>query len=97
LALYIFVPFIFWEKIIPKKNDKKALVIQILIFSVLIITLIFLKLFIHTIAGVLWWMPNNWYGSFIFNLPIYGVTLAFVLPISILVYQPMQKLIISRI
>jgi thiamine transporter ThiT len=54
--------------------------------------LVFLKLFLHTVAGVLWWMHGNWWGSFIFNLPIYGVTLGVALPISIIVYRPLQKI-----
>ncbi|MDR0739320.1 MAG: hypothetical protein LBF00_00300 [Mycoplasmataceae bacterium] len=88
LALYIFAPFIFFDKCV--KLNKTWL--QLVLFSFLITLLIFLKLLIHTIAGVLWWTLNNWYGSFIFNLPIYGVTLAFVLPISIIIYKPIQKL-----
>jgi hypothetical protein len=89
LALYIFVPFIFWDKIVGKKN----LPWQIIIFCVLLIGLIFLKLFIHTVAGYLWWMPNDWYASFIFNLPIYTITLGITLPISIIIYRPIQKMI----
>jgi hypothetical protein len=44
---------------------------------------------------VLWWTPNDWYGSFIFNLPIYGVTLAIVLPVAIIIYRPIVKMIQS--
>jgi thiamine transporter ThiT len=66
---------------------------QLIAFSVLMIALVFLKLFIHTVAGVLWWTPGEWFGSFIFNLPIYGVTLAVCLPVSIIIYRPMQKVI----
>ncbi|MDR1235018.1 MAG: hypothetical protein LBJ97_02925 [Mycoplasmataceae bacterium] len=96
LALYIFVPFIWFDKLVNllKRNQNKmfSTIMQIVSFSLLMISLIFLKLFIHTIAGVLWWTPNNWYGSFIFNLPIYGITLTVALPISIIIYKPLQKL-----
>jgi hypothetical protein len=95
LSLYIFTPFLFWNQII-KIVKKKSIPIEMLLFSSLITLLMILKLFIHTLAGVLWWIPNNWYGSFIFNLPIYGVTLAFVLSICIIIYRPMTKMMLEK-
>jgi thiamine transporter ThiT len=95
-AFYIFLPMIFINKYIDWSDDKlspkKAFVTQMLIFGFSIIAGVFLKLFIHTVAGVLWWTPGQWWGSFIFNLPIYGVTLAVALPVSLLVYKPLMKI-----
>jgi hypothetical protein len=96
LSLYIFVPFAFWNRFFKNKNDKKSLPLELFCFGTLMTILVFLKLFIHTLAGVWWWMPNNWYASFIFNLPIYGITLVVCLPVSIIVYRPIKKIILIK-
>lgn len=92
LALYIFLPFIYFDLIINSvnkliKSSKKKMMTKLIIFGLMIIIIIFIKLALHTIAGKIWWSPaNSWYASFMFNMPIYVSTLSIVLPISLIVY-----------
>jgi thiamine transporter ThiT len=101
LALYIFLPIIFVSKYIDwsdqKLSPRKSLGTQMAIFGSCMIVGIAIKLFIHTVAGILWWTPGEWWASFIFNAPIYGVTLAVALPVSLLVYKPLMKIRSSQI
>lgn len=97
LPLYIFLPFIAFSKFVDysnqwKKNKKVIISVQILIFSFCFILGILIKLLVHTLAGYWWWTPGQLSGSFIFNMPIYLITLAIDLPIGIIVYIPLMKL-----
>jgi hypothetical protein len=96
VALYIFLPFIYFDCLVVliNKRLKKPiyqLITGMISFSLILIALIFLKLFIHTIAGIWWWTPGKWWGSFMVNLPIYGVTLAIDLPVCLLTYPTIRK------
>jgi hypothetical protein len=59
LALYIFLPFIYFDLIIKGinkiiKSPKKNMLVQLIIFGSMIVITIFIKLAIHTIAGKVW-------------------------------------------
>jgi hypothetical protein len=92
LALYIFLPFIYWDliaKLINKliKKPKISMLVQIIIFGFMIGCIVLEKLAIHTIAGKIWWTPSDtWYSSFMFNMPIYIATLGIILPVGVVCY-----------
>lgn len=101
LAFYIFIPMFFlneiWKAIETKlekkaNKDKVLLSLKFITFIVFFIFCVAIKLTIHTIAGAIWWLPGDWKGSFIFNLPIYGATLLIDLPLAIIIFKPIIDL-----
>jgi hypothetical protein len=101
-ALYIFLPFIYFDVVVRwinsfTKSSKKSMVYQLLIFSFMLTVIMLEKLGLHTVAGKIWWFrgdtnynPNDpaysWMAAFMFNLPIYAITLGIILPIGIVAF-----------
>ena len=98
VALYIFLPFIYFDVIVKwinriTKSTKKSMVLQLLIFALMLTIIMFEKLALHTLAGKVWWLPaGTWYASFIYNLPIYAITLGIILPVGLVVYPSLIQL-----
>ncbi len=88
LAIWCFFPFLFGNAIIKKfdsKNLSKRL--RLLVFSLLFIFSWMLKLFLHTLAGYVWWTDNDWIGSLFINLPIIFTNILITIPIFILIFN----------
>lgn len=98
VALYIFLPFIYFDLIVNGlnktiKSRKTSMFLQILIFCLMLIITVFEKLALHTIAGKMWWLKSDsWYASFIYNLPIYAITLGVILPLGLVCYPSLIQL-----
>ena len=88
LAIWCFFPFLFGSKIIEKLNAKKyGDRIQLLVFSTLFILCWLLKLFLHVLAGYLWWTNHDWWGSMLINFPIMFTNILFTIPIFVLLFN----------
>lgn len=65
LVFYIYILLWFVDFVNP--SNKK---LYIIMFFILLITLTFIRMIIHMIAGIIWWTNNNIFLSFIINLEI---------------------------
>ncbi len=87
-SIWCFFPFVFGNYIINKLNkykNKKNL--KLLVFSIIFIFCWIIKLVLHTIAGYFWWTNQNWFGSFLINLPIIASNILLTIPVFILIFN----------
>lgn len=84
--LFFIIIAITWT-LLQKKNK-----ITLNIGLILAIILAYLvKCILHIIAGFYWWTPGDWMASFLINIQIIGLNLAFQLPISIIIINIIIK------
>ncbi len=98
LSLYVFFPIIYFPSIITiltKKvnGNKNKLIVELVFLTILILILFNIKLVIHVIAGVIWYVNGNWYASLVINLQIIYIDFAVCIPIVLLCYPSLRKLI----
>jgi hypothetical protein len=103
LALYIFIGFIYFDKLVKVvnkliKNKKANLTCQVICFAIILFICFCIKLLIHIFSGVQWYIGDhdlsnikNWYAAFTINLLIIVVNFSVNLPLGILLYMPINK------
>lgn len=103
LTYWIFIPLVFFpnlSKIIfnhdyfsnSKKNQKFQKFLIVFAFSVLLLFLYCIKLFIHIWAGVVWWTNGDWSFSALLNAQVILGSFAICLPFGLLAVLPILKL-----
>ncbi|MGL4343043.1 MAG: energy-coupled thiamine transporter ThiT [Metamycoplasmataceae bacterium] len=101
LAIYCFFPCFFFfeiEKMIFFKQYKKNEILKFFIFISLFILSWIIKLFLHVLAGKLFWLSDqNWLTSFIFNIEIIGVNILITLPLFTILLPKIRKIILLSI
>lgn len=103
LTYWIFIPLIFFPslyKIIfnhdyfsnSKKNQKFQKFLIVFAFSIFLLVLYCIKLFIHIWAGVVWWTNGDWSFSALLNSQVILGSFAICLPFGLLAVLPILKL-----
>lgn len=103
LTYWIFIPLIFFPslyKIIfnhdyfsnSKKNQKFQKFLIVFSFSIFLLVLYCIKLFIHIWAGVVWWTNGDWSFSALLNSQVILGSFAICLPFGLLAVLPILKL-----
>lgn len=103
LTYWIFIPLIFFpsvSKIIfnhdyfsnSKKNQKFQKFLIVFVFSIFLLVLYCIKLFIHVWAGVVWWTNGDWSFSALLNAQVILGSFAICLPFGLLAVLPILKL-----
>lgn len=103
LTYWIFIPLVFFpnlSKIIfnhdyfsnSKKNQKFQKFLIVFAFSILLLFLYCIKLFIHIWAGVVWWTNGDWSFSALLNAQVILGSFAICLPFGLLAVLPILKL-----
>lgn len=103
LTYWIFIPLIFFpslSKIIfnhdyfsnSKKNQKFQKFLIVFAFSILLLFLYCIKLFIHIWAGAVWWTNGDWSFSALLNAQVILGSFAICLPFGLLAVLPILKL-----
>lgn len=95
LSIYIYFPFIFlniWSNYsYLAKKRKKA--IYLIIFIILNIFILTTRFFFFVIASYLWYIPNQWWLSFVYELNGYWLTYITCIIISIFLGIMLLKMI----
>jgi hypothetical protein len=102
-SLYIFCGFIYFDKISTVigryfKNKKTCVILQICVFTLMLLICFCTKLLIHVFAGVIWYIGDhnlsnlhNWYAAFALNFVIIIVNFSINLPIGVMLYPSLVK------
>ncbi|WP_027123975.1 energy-coupled thiamine transporter ThiT [Mycoplasmoides pirum] len=91
ICFFANINFFFIKKmhINSKKNKNLA---TLLFFSFLTFILFSIKMFIHILAGVIWWTNNDWFFSFVLNAQIILGSFAICLPFALMSILPILKI-----
>lgn len=103
LTYWIFIPILFFPnfaKIIfshdyfsnSKRNQKFQKFLIIFAFSIFLLVLYCIKLFLHIWAGVVWWTNGDWGFSALLNAQVILGSFAICLPFELLAVLPILKL-----
>lgn len=103
LTYWIFIPLIFFpnlSKIVfnhdyfsnSKKNQKFQKFLIVFAFSIFLLVLYCIKLFMHIWAGVVWWTNGDWNFSALLNAQVILGSFAICLPFGLLSVLPILKL-----
>lgn len=103
LTYWIFIPLIFFPNLSKivfnhdyflnyKRNQKFQKSLIAFAFSILLLVLYCIKLFIHIWAGVVWWTNGDWSFSALLNAQVILGSFAICLPFGLLAVLPILKL-----